>query len=1217
MNTKNQLYLQLVINKLLELDTLHDDVSIILRKALNIILKSPISNSYLNKGIIMLVEENGKKLKLVAYKNILPETVSNCKNIFSGECVCGITALSKKVQYINNVEGIHNYKSKCNEHAYYSLPILYNKKLYGVLTINLAFGHQKNNEEIEILQTVTKTLALIIYKKKELNYNEFIKTKLDNSFGTQYFKLLAKFFAKDFGMKYCLIGRYDAEADMIKTIVFVNNQRIQKNFSYQLNGTPCKTVIEKNTCFYPNNVQQLFPNDDDLKSLGVESYLGVLLKSEKKVPIGLIAFMHDKPIDAEAEKKEAINLFLPRLISECERKNYEDKLIQNENKYKAVFDNFQDIFIRATLLTSGESIITEVSKSIFKFSGYTRNELIGRPSSMFYHSVSQRNEMFKHLLKNKFTKDYPLTLVKKNGQLIFVLVDSQLVFEKDTPIEIRIVARDVTEKRNEEIRKEISYLIAKKTQRRITNIRSLSEYIYHVLGNSLDTSNFHIVLANQENKTIDFQVFVDQKINTKMMSHSMPIKNGLIEYIIDSKTVFIKTEEELKGLIKDNYIVFKSPLPKILISFPLKSEGIVVGLLTVKSYKNVNAFSKNDIDLLDFTATQLSNIIEKEQWQKSLIDKEKYFRSLVESSLEVTGIVDENGKINYMSESVNTILGYPAYHLIGKYFYNFIPTKYSKQAIEHFKSVVSGKKFQNPFMVKVVAKNNIEKIIQFSLNNQLKNLDIKGVIFNAHDITEKHLSEKKLKKSQTELIQQQDNYKTIFNNANDGIIRIDKKFKIIESNRRMTKILGYSKKELINQSIYDITEKQEIPLVKNEMAKLTKNITTNVIFEKHSIHRNGKQVICKVYVKSVFTKEHKLDYFIAFITDVTKREEAIKRATELESALDKSANILYVDKKGFIIHVGSYILCNTGYTKKELIGKHTRIFNSGYHSSSFFKEMWETVSHGNVFNGEVMNKKKDGSNYWIFATIIPIKNLNNEVEYYINVRHDITEYKQAKIDNIKDVIDAQEKEKENFARELHDGLGQMLLASKMNLNAIKSEIDQLDTETIEIYNNSLKLLTQSIQEARTVSHGLMSRVLNQFGLAYAVNDMIKNNKLSDKNIIIEYIQNIDEERFDGEIEKGLYRVLQELTSNIFKHSEATEAKIEILKINNELNLKVTDNGVGVVREGKAYNSQLGIGLKNIETRIHYLSGTFCINEKVKKGTEINIMVPVVKNILVI
>lgn len=1214
MSSSNQLNLQIVINQLLELDLKYNDVSVILNKALNIILKSPISDKFLKKGVVMLAEENGKKLKLVAHKNASLETIYNCKKVAFGECICGKAALTKTIQYSNNncVDHQKKYKEKEEKHGHYSLPILYHNDLLGVLTIYLTEQHKKNNEEITALETITKTLALILHKKKDAKYLNFIKNRLDKSYGNEYFKVLAKFLTKELGMKYCIIGKYDANTKLINSLVFVDKQKVLKNLEFSILDTPCKNLLNQDSYFYPNNIQQLFPNNPILAKLNAKSYYGLLIKSDKNDPIGVIVFVHNEPIDNGIEKNQVLKLILPRLTSECERKNYEDKLILNEKKYKDVFDKFQDVFVRATLLPNGESIITEVSPSIYKFSGFKPTELVGKPSSSFYQNVSQREEMMKILMRDKQIKDYPLTFVKKTGDIIFAQVTSQLIFKNNKPSEIRVVARNVTDKRNEELRKEISYLIAKKAQRRITNINSLAEYIYKLLSNIIDTSNFKIALIKEDKGIVDFPIYVDQQHSSNLSSFSRPLTNGLIEYIVKSKNVFIKRGQEINDIIKIKGLDFKFKLPKILIAFPIKNEGKVEGLLMVMSYKNENTFSQNDIDLLDFVSTQLSNIIEKDQWQTSLIEKEKYFRSLVESSLEVTGIVGDDAKINYISESVKNIMGYPAHFFIGKCFHEFIPKKYYESAIGQFEKVINGKPFHNPFLVKLVSNDKGVRIIQYTLNNQLKNKEIKGIIFNAQDITEKHYNQKKLIASQEALFNQQENYRTIFNHANDGIIRIDKKFNIIECNKRMISILGYSKKELLTKSIFDITLKSDIPVIKQRMKKLAKRELTKISIEKRSVHKNGKQVVCKVYVKPILDENKHIDYYIAFITDITKRVDAIKRATDLEKALEQSANVLFVNTKGVIINAGKKVAINTGYNIKELIGSSTKLFNSGFHSKDFFKQMWKTIQSGQVWSGEIQNKKKDGTLYWLFMTIIPIKDIDNNIEYYINIRHDITQEKISKINNIREVINAQEQEKENFAKELHDGMGQMLLASKMNLDAIKPEIEQLDGSTISVYNNSVKLLTQAIQEARTVSHGLMSRVLNQFGLAYSIKDMLKNNEIAERKIKFDYVQNINEERFGGELEKGLYRVLQELTSNIVKHSEATCAKIEILKKGKNLHIRVTDNGVGIKNNILKPTTKLGIGLKNIETRINYLSGSFLINQEYKNGTEIIIVVPIIK-----
>lgn len=1205
---KNQFQLQKLLNQLLALSCENITSELFLKKTLSLILNQSIFLGFNKRGVIFIIQEPNY-LKMVGHKNIEKDVVEKCKLAKLGTCACSVAAKQNKIHYSSCVA--ENHKNTNNKEGHYSIPIAYNNKVYAVVSLYMENTNQTNQQHLKVLKTIADTIGLVLHQKRNEQFNDFIKNKLDKSFGTQYFNLLAKFLTKKLSMKYCLIGQYDKTNDLVKTLVFVEGQKKQKRFSYSLKNTPCKTVIEKDVCVYKKNIQQLFPNDLDLVKLGVESYMGKLLKNEKGESIGLITLMHDKPIDNAEEKINILQLFLSRLSSECERKNLEDKAIERENKYKDIFENFQDVFVRATFQPNGDSIIAEVSPSVYKFSGYKAEELVGKPSSSFYQDVNQRNLMLEKLIKHKEVREYPLTMKRKNGVALYVLVNSQLITDKNNQIlEVRSVVRDITENRTEELRKEVSYLIAKKSQRQLVNFNSLSEYVYLTLKSIIDTSNFYIALTNEENNTIDFVVFVDQKLTNYAFTHSSVMKRGLIECQLKGKGLFVQTEKQLSEIIKKHRLDYSDPLPKVMVTFPLKSDSRIAGVLTLKSYENEKAFNQQDIDLLEFLTTQLSNILERDKWHKSLIAKEKYFRELVEKSNEVTGIINDDGIIQYISESVFTILGYHSYEIIGKNFYDFVPDYLYSNVIDNFERFLQQKKSPTNYQIKLQTKNKQKRIIQFTVNNQLKNKQIGGLIFNAQDVTEKLENEKKLKKSQEDLIENEKNYKTIYHNANDGIIRFNSNFQIIDANKRMTNIIGFSIKELLQKTIFDLTLPEENDKVKQVIEKLIIRKTQQLFIEKKSIHKNGNLVACKVFIKPIYKANKNLDYFIAFITDVTKRNEAVLKAVELEKALSTSGNVLYVDINGNITYVSEKVCRNSGYTTKELLGKSIKIFNSGYHSKEYFKSLWNTILKGDVWSGEIRNRRKDGSFFWIFGTIIPIKDISGNITHFINVRQDITELKNARLNRVRDVIDAQEKEKENFAQELHDGLGQMLLASKMNFAALNDEILTLDQSTIDIYQNALQLLTESIQEARNVSHGLMSRTLVKFGLSKAIDNAINNIKQLNTSITIDFVSTVANKRYHEDIEKGLYRVVQELLSNLIKHSEATNAKIELKELNNFLKIIYTDNGVGICNKLLNPEKSFGIGLKNMETRVNFLMGSFLINEELTSGTEIKIEVPV-------
>ncbi len=118
---------------------------------------------------------------------------------------------------------------------------------------------------------------------------------------------------------------------------------------------------------------------------------------------------------------------------------------------------------------------------------------------------------------------------------------------------------------------------------------------------------------------------------------------------------------------------------------------------------------------------------------------------------------------------------------------------------------------------------------------------------------------------------------------------------------------------------------------------------------------------------------------------------------QLMSALNQSAIVSITDTKGKIVFANENFCSISGYSLPELLGKDHRMLNSSYHKSDFFQNLWETLKKGQVWTGEIQNRRKNGECYWVQSTISAIVNEKNEVVNYVAIRFDITQMKQTQV----------------------------------------------------------------------------------------------------------------------------------------------------------------------------------------------------------------------------
>ncbi len=203
------------------------------------------------------------------------------------------------------------------------------------------------------------------------------------------------------------------------------------------------------------------------------------------------------------------------------------------------------------------------------------------------------------------------------------------------------------------------------------------------------------------------------------------------------------------------------------------------------------------------------------------------------------------------------------------------------------------------------------------------------------------------------------------------------------------------------------------------------------------------------------------------------------------------------------------------------------------------------------------------------------------------------------------VIKAEESERQRIAGELHDGLGQLFSAVKLNLSGITDHIEFKDEHSKNMFSKTMGMIDESCREVRVISHQMAPNVLLKSGLTAAIRDFI--NKIDARKLKINLETFGLQHKLDQNIEAVLYRIIQESVNNVIKHAEASSLDIQLSRDEDGINAMIEDNGKGFSIPNS--DTYYGMGLKNIISRVNYLKGAVEISSEPGKGTLVAIHIP--------
>jgi PAS domain S-box-containing protein len=231
--------------------------------------------------------------------------------------------------------------------------------------------------------------------------------------------------------------------------------------------------------------------------------------------------------------------------------------------------------------------------------------------------------------------------------------------------------------------------------------------------------------------------------------------------------------------------------------------------------------------------------------------------------------------------------------------------------------------------------------------------------------------------------------RVLIDNSHDGIAIIDQTHRVIEANRSFAEMLGYDRGEVLGLYTWDYEADRSEADIRAAFNDLTR---VNAVFETRHRRKDGSVFDVEVSASGARVGGRKV--VITVCRDISARKQAEEQMQILSMAVEQSpASIAVTDLAARLQYVNEAFLRNTGYSREEVMGLNPRVLQSGRTPDATYDAMWQTLTDGRIWQGELINKRKDGSLYTEYAIIAPIRQPDGTVTHYLAIKEDITERK--------------------------------------------------------------------------------------------------------------------------------------------------------------------------------------------------------------------------------
>lgn len=406
---------------------------------------------------------------------------------------------------------------------------------------------------------------------------------------------------------------------------------------------------------------------------------------------------------------------------------------------------------------------------------------------------------------------------------------------------------------------------------------------------------------------------------------------------------------------------------------------------------------------------------------------------------------------------------------------------------------------------------------------------------------------------------------------------------------------------------------------------------------EHIHHRaDGEPYYAEVHGYPVFNEKGEVVQMVEYSLDISERKKAEAEIRKLKRAVEFAASgVGITDPDGVFEYVNPAFEKITGYTRDELLGKTPNVLKSGRHSPEFYRELWNTVEAGQVWQGEMINRRKDGTFYWEFQTIAPVLE-NGKITHYIAIKMDISRQKQLEeeLREAKENAEAASAMKSrllaNVSHDMRTPLGGIMGFAEMLLSGVYGEIRPEQAEP-------LKNIIESAQSLANFVNGMLTRAELESGKLKLQPHVFSPEDLLD--VLSMHVQAAQrkglqvEKEVDPRLPAQLYgdtywleQILVNLFDNAVKYTPAGKVTVRLQRVDeSRWAMEVQDEGIGIAPElhehifnafvqvdsgpGKQIEG-IGLGLSIVRELANAMGGEIHLESSPGEGSRFTVIFPI-------